>query len=183
MSIRLASHYIFTSPCFYHIHPRTSHLTFHVIYGQFSHSQTRPFLVIARGQLPDQPASSGRGAPISGPDSSAHVQCHNIISRVLMTTRLLTYCTSNLTFKVQTIIPSDIQPQTLICYTSRGRQDCCLSMCTTDGVILLIQLEGWLLTVKYPHRSSSHPWRYMYIMYIEQFNFYAFVLMQVFFGI
>ena len=123
MSIRLASHYIFTSPCFYHIHPRTSHLTFHVIYGQFSHSQTRPFLVIAQGQLPDQPdwlsicwlAPDG-GAPISGPDSSVHVQCHNIISRVLMTTRLLTYCTSNLTFKVQTIIPSDIQPQTLICY-------------------------------------------------------------------
>ena len=64
---------------------------------------------MARDQLPDQPdwlnirrvqAPDG-GAPISGPDSSAHVKCHIITSRVYMATRLLTYCTSNTTFKVQ----------------------------------------------------------------------------------
>ena len=33
MSIRLASHYIFTSPSFYHIYLNTSHLTFYVISG------------------------------------------------------------------------------------------------------------------------------------------------------
>ena len=80
--------------------------------------------MIAQGQLPDQRGwlsirrqAPGGGTPISGPDSSTHVQCHIIIPRVPMTTRLLTYCTSNITIKVQTIIPSDIQPQTLICYT------------------------------------------------------------------
>ena len=34
-----------------------------------------------------------------------YVQCYIIISCVYMITRLLTYCTSNMTFKVQTIIP------------------------------------------------------------------------------
>ena len=77
--MRLASHlyiyiYIFTSPFFYHIHLRTSHLTFH-INPWLTHPQIRPSSVIAQGQLPDQQGwaphflSAGKlrgGAPISG---------------------------------------------------------------------------------------------------------------------